>query len=148
LEFEDRVRGEQMHAWGVKEARDLGVEKILLDRGAQVAGLWRQYVEGAPGPADVPVSMMVPGVDGTLNMRHPDACQALLDAAAAAGARVERGIQDLKVVREDVMAVSFMQEGQPGQVRTPLVAGADGRASETIPPEFVDDRILDRIRSA
>ena len=129
VEFEDRVRGEQMHAWGVKEARDLGVEQILLDRGAHVAGLWRQYVEGAPGPADVPVSIMVPGVDGTLNMRHPDACQALIDAAGGAGARVERGIQEIKIGREAVTAVSFRQQGQPGQVRTPLVVGADGRAS-------------------
>src|ERR1700747_2280643 len=82
LEFEDRVRGEQMHAWGVKEARDLGVEQVLLDAGAHVATLWRQYVEVAPDPADIPVSIMVPGVAGTLNLRHPDACQALLDAAA------------------------------------------------------------------
>jgi 2-polyprenyl-6-methoxyphenol hydroxylase-like FAD-dependent oxidoreductase len=90
VKYEDRVRAEQMHPWGVKEARDLGVEQILLDAGGRVARLWRQYVEGAPAPGDLPVSMMVPGVEGTLNMRHPDACQALLDAAARAGARVEQ----------------------------------------------------------
>jgi 2-polyprenyl-6-methoxyphenol hydroxylase-like FAD-dependent oxidoreductase len=128
-EFEDRVRGEQMHAWGVKEARDLGVEQILLGAGAHVTGLWRQYVEGAPGPADIPVSMMVPGVDGTLNMRHPDACQALLDAAGRAGAKVHRGVQDVTIAPGESVTVDYALGGQTSQLRTPLVVGADGRAS-------------------
>src|SRR5215472_1974360 len=118
-----------MHAWGVTEARDLGVEQVLLDAGAHVTGLWRQYIEGAPEPADLPVSIMVPGVEGTLNMRHPDACQALLDAAVGAGAHVERGVQEVKITGEDVMTVSFVRDGQPRHVRAPLVVGADGRAS-------------------
>jgi 2-polyprenyl-6-methoxyphenol hydroxylase-like FAD-dependent oxidoreductase len=129
VEFEDRVRGEQMHAWGVKEARDLGVEQVLLDAGAHVTGLWRQYVEGAPEPADLPVSIMVPGVDGSLNMRHPDACQALLDAAAGAGAIVHRGVRDITVAPGAVMTVDYAQDGQTEQVRAPLIVGADGRAS-------------------
>src|SRR4051794_24624547 len=70
-QYEDRVRGEQMHAWGVKEARDLGVEKVLLAAGAHVSPVWRQYVAGSE-PAEVPMSIMVPGVEGTLNLRHPD----------------------------------------------------------------------------
>ena len=37
VEYEDRVRGEAMMPWGVKEARDLGVEQVLLDAGAHVA---------------------------------------------------------------------------------------------------------------
>jgi 2-polyprenyl-6-methoxyphenol hydroxylase-like FAD-dependent oxidoreductase len=128
-EFEDRVRGEQMHPWGVKEARDLGVEQVLLDAGAHVTGLWRQYVEGAPEPTDLPVSIMVPDVDGTLNMRHPDACQALLDAAAGAGATVQRGVGEITIAPGAGMPVSYAQGGEARQVRTPLVVGADGRAS-------------------
>ena len=128
-EFEDRVRGEQMHAWGVKEARDLGVERVLLDAGAHVTGLWRQYIEGAPGPADLPVSIMVPGVDGTLNMRHPDACQALLDAAAGAGAAVHRGVRDVTIAPGAGTTISYADGDEARQVRTPLVVGADGRAS-------------------
>ena len=34
----------------------------------------------------LPMDMMVPGIPGSLNLRHPDACQALLDDATAAGA--------------------------------------------------------------
>ena len=41
-EYEDRVRGESMHAWGVNEARELGVEPVLLEAGAHVAPVWKQ----------------------------------------------------------------------------------------------------------
>ena len=50
-EYEDRVRGESMHAWGMKEARNLGVEAVLLDAGAHIAPLWKQYIEGSAKPA-------------------------------------------------------------------------------------------------
>src|SRR5436190_54301 len=83
-----RAQGEQMHVWGVLEARALGAEQVLMDAGAHVAPSLRQYVEGRTEPIDVPSSLMLPGVAGMLNLRHPDACQALLDAAAAAGASV------------------------------------------------------------
>jgi choline dehydrogenase-like flavoprotein len=82
--FEDRVRGESMQAWGLNEARILGVEPILLDAGAHISTVWKQYAEGIGDAGEIPVSMMVPGVPGTLNLGHPKACQALLDAAAAA----------------------------------------------------------------
>jgi 2-polyprenyl-6-methoxyphenol hydroxylase-like FAD-dependent oxidoreductase len=45
-EFADRVRGESMQPWGVKEARDLGVEPVLLDAGAHITTVWKQYREG------------------------------------------------------------------------------------------------------
>ena len=70
VEYEDRVRGESMMPWGVKEARDLGVEQILLDAGAHVAPAWLQYVEGLDEPAMLPMSMMIEGIPGTLNLRH------------------------------------------------------------------------------
>ena len=76
-EYEDRVRGESMQAWGLKEARDLGVEAVLLDAGAHIAPVWKQYMEGADEPADIPMGMMVADIPGTLNLRHPVACQAL-----------------------------------------------------------------------
>ena len=82
-QFPDRVRGESMQAWGVHEARELGVEDVLLAAGAHVAPTWRQYFPNGDEPRDIPMNMMVPGIGGSLNLRHPDACQALVDAAAA-----------------------------------------------------------------
>ncbi len=48
--------------WGVKEARNLGVEQVLLDAGAHVAPTWLQYVEGSDEPAMLPMSMMIEGL--------------------------------------------------------------------------------------
>ena len=85
VEFPDRVRGESMQAWGVREAHLLGVEDVLMAAGAHVTPTWRQYFPNGDDPRDIPMNLMVSDVAGSLNLRHPDACQALLDAAASAG---------------------------------------------------------------
>jgi hypothetical protein len=41
------------------------------------------------------VGIMVPGVVGSLNLRHPEACNALNTAAIKAGAEVHRGVSDI-----------------------------------------------------
>ena len=128
-EFPDRVRGESMQAWGVAEARTLGVEDVLLDAGAHISTVWHQYDEGVPEPMPIPMNIMVPGVDGTLNLRHPDACQALLDAAAAAGATVVRGVSKVELANGAPWAVSYETDGQRDELSAPLVVGADGRNS-------------------
>ena len=75
------------------------------------------------------MSLMRPGIPGTLNLRHPDACQALIDAAAAAGAHVVRGVGDVTVTPGTPAAVSLEHaDGRLG-VTAPLVVGADGRNS-------------------
>ena len=127
-EYEDRVRGETMTPWGVKEARDLGVEDVLLDAGAHIATLWKQYAEGGEA-ADIPMAMMVPGIPGTLNLRHPVACQALVDAAAEAGATVVRGVRDVNLAHDGSPTVSYATNGRSHNVSTSLVVGADGRNS-------------------
>src|SRR5437764_262783 len=68
-EFPDRVRGEAMHVWGVQEARDLGVEDVMLDAGAHISPLWKQYAEGIGVAGEFPTGQMLPGIPGTLNLR-------------------------------------------------------------------------------
>jgi 2-polyprenyl-6-methoxyphenol hydroxylase-like FAD-dependent oxidoreductase len=128
VEYEDRVRGESMMPWGVREARNLGVEQVLLDAGAHVAPAWLQYIEGVDEPAMLPLSMMIEGIPGALNMRHPDACQALLEAAAAVGATVVRGVHDVQLSAGPPVSVTYSSDGV-GEVRAGLVVGADGRSS-------------------
>ncbi len=127
-EYEDRVRGESIMPWGVKEARNLGVEQVLLDAGAHVAPAWLRYIEGAGEPTVLPMSMMVEGIPGALNIRHPDACQALIQAAAAAGATVVRGVHDVQLSAGQPVTVTY-SSGSAGEVRARLVVGADGRSS-------------------
>ncbi len=129
VEYEDRVRGESMHAWGVAEARELGVEDVLLAAGAHVAPVWKQYAEGLGQTGEIPMSAMVPGVEGTLNLHHPTACQALVDAAVEAGARAVRGTRDVKLRFGDPISVSYRTPRGEGALTSPLVVGADGRNS-------------------
>src|SRR5690349_17263354 len=77
--YVDRVRGESMQAWGVKEAQELGVEGVLMDAGAHIAETWRSYDQHGNEVQEIPMGFMVPGVQGSLNLRHPVACQALID---------------------------------------------------------------------
>jgi len=128
-EFEDRVRGESMQAWGLKEARALGVEDVMLAAGAHITTVWKQYAQGLGEAGEIPVSMMVPDIPGTLNLRHPIACQVLIDAAVAAGATVVRGTSDVKLSGGSSPAVSYVAEGARNELSTSLVVGADGRAS-------------------
>jgi len=128
IAYRDRVRGESMMPWGVKEARSLGVEQILLDAGAHVAPAWRQYFEGVDEPATIPMSMMIEGIPGSLNIRHPDACQALVDAAADAGATVVRGVHDVRLSAGRDVLVAYSAD-RTGEARARLVVGADGRSS-------------------
>ncbi len=126
--FSDRVRGESMMPWGVREAQQLGVEAILLAAGAHTAGLWRRYGESG-APRDIPVGKMIAGVAGSLNLHHPTACQALLDASVNAAATVKRGVTDLEVVSGERPLVKYRVEGIEHGASADIVVGADGRGS-------------------
>jgi 2-polyprenyl-6-methoxyphenol hydroxylase-like FAD-dependent oxidoreductase len=128
VEYEDRVRGESMMPWGVQEARHLGVEDVLLAAGAHVAPVWNQYMEGSGGAREIPMAMMIPGISGTLNLKHPVACQALIEAAEGAGATVVRGVRDVRLTPGRTVGVSFAA-GVDHEMTAGLVVGADGRAS-------------------
>jgi 2-polyprenyl-6-methoxyphenol hydroxylase-like FAD-dependent oxidoreductase len=130
-EFPDRVRGESMQPWGVSEARRLGVEEVLTAAGAHITPTWRQYFPNGEDPRDIPINMMVSDIAGSLNLRHPDACQALLDAAASAGVDVVRGVSEVAVTAGSSPAVSYSVDGTSVELRPSLVVGADGRRSVT-----------------
>jgi 2-polyprenyl-6-methoxyphenol hydroxylase-like FAD-dependent oxidoreductase len=126
------VRGESMQLWGVVEARRLGVENALLGAGAHIAPVWKQYVEGIADAGEIPAGMIVPDVPGTLNLRHPDACQALLDAAAGVGATGVRGVRDASLQGGQTPHVSYRVDGNGATadtITTALAVGADGRGS-------------------
>ena len=132
-QYEDRVRGESMMPWGVKEARELGVEATLIDAGAHVAASWVHYDADVPSEVSeanpIPVGLMVPDVSGSLNLRHPDACSALASAAEAAGAEVIRGVTDVRVTPGAAPSVSGAVDGRDVGFGARLVVGADGRSS-------------------
>lgn len=93
--YRDKVRGEFVAPWGMVEARRLGLEDVLMAAG----GTWTTHLIGydeTVSPADaaaspVPLGGFVPEVPGALAVGHPQACQAIADAAVAARSVIVRG---------------------------------------------------------
>ena len=129
----DRVRGESITPWGVDEARRIGVLDVLLGVNDHYASKLVLYGEGVdPDVAlarAIDLSAIVPGVKGNLKLGHPQMCQALDDAAKAAGARILRGVSRLTVTPGTPPSVGFMHDGRAQELRPRLVIGADGRGS-------------------
>src|SRR5438094_6354235 len=63
--YSDRVRGESLLPWGVREARSLGVEADLLAAGAHICPTFVNYAVAVPMEAAeqnaIPLAELVPG---------------------------------------------------------------------------------------
>src|SRR4051812_34919179 len=113
-EFPDRTKGEWIAPWGVAEAARLG----LLDDIARARGHFLRrhaYFDPEMDPAQALVEALplalLPGIDGPMTQRHPDACQALYDAATTAGADTRRGVDVTAVEAGERPAVTWRDEG-------------------------------------
>ncbi len=133
LAHKDIVRGEFLVPWGVEEATRLGVLDVLLAAGGHYTPMSVPYGEGVlPDAAReriLNVGKFVPGVLGAMTFGHPQTCQALDDAALAAGATLLRGIGGLEVTAGNPPRVSFTLDGERHNLAPRLVVGADGRGS-------------------
>ena len=133
LEHVDRVRGESLTPWGVEEARRLGLVDLLRDAGGHVVPRLVVFGEdldpqiALSRPIDL--SNMFPGVPGALKLGHPKICQALDDAAVAAGATLLRGVSRVHVTPGELPSVCFTHDGVTREWSPRLVVGADGRGS-------------------
>jgi menaquinone-9 beta-reductase len=131
LVHRDRIRGEYLAAWGVAEAQRLGLPDVLVAAGGRYMPLNIPYGEGAT-PADARARALdyrkvMPSVPGPMAFGHPSACQALDDAAEAAGATVLRGVEGISVTVGEPPTITFTLEGQRREIRPRLIVGADGR---------------------
>jgi 2-polyprenyl-6-methoxyphenol hydroxylase-like FAD-dependent oxidoreductase len=131
--YRDKVRGEVLLCWGVAEMLALDLEKPLLDAGGHYATRFVPYDETVePAQAEaaaVPLDKLLPGVPGVLDVGHPEACEALARAAAAAGATVLRGVGDVEVTPGERPEVRYELDDLVTTVSAGLVVGADGRSS-------------------
>lgn len=137
--FRDRVRGDMVYPWGAAEARQLGVlEEIMVPLGQRIA-TWSTTIEPLPA-ADRDIAATSPSGEQVVTFYHPRLQEALLEAAAAAGADVRRGTAavGVQVSERSGGAVTVTLRGhEPGaataaageRLSARLVVGADGRDS-------------------
>lgn len=132
--FEDRVRGEWIAPWGVAEVQRIGLYDTLMGAGGHHLATHVTYDETrSPEESEartLPLGMFNPAVPGPLCIGHPLHCQTLLDAAVAAGATVERGV-DVEAVNggAEPGASWSRANGEKVSAKGRLLVGADGRMS-------------------
>lgn len=127
--FKDRVRGEGMTTWGAGEARELGIYDLLMSSCGHELPWWDNYV-GEMQVLHREMPATTPQRLPTLAFYHPHMQQALITAAAAAGADVRQGVRATAVTPGPKASVAFERDG--GQAETAsarIVVGADGRGS-------------------
>lgn len=133
-EFKDMVRGEWLAPWGVAEARRTGLYDVLAGANDHHITYHVGYdgsttrEEAEAGRLDM--ATVLPGIEGPLSLGHPHACQALFDAAVAAGATAVRDVAEVAVRPGASPEVTFTAGGETRTAACRLVVGADGRNSQ------------------
>jgi 2-polyprenyl-6-methoxyphenol hydroxylase-like FAD-dependent oxidoreductase len=129
-QFRDRVRGESMLSWGVAESQRLGVYDTIMTSGGHELPYWDNY----QGPERVEhrhlpttTTTMTPSI----SFYHPAIQEAMIQAAAAAGAKVRRGVRVKGLEAGSTPKVIVEVEGHNVGIQARLVVGADGRGSLT-----------------
>lgn len=130
--YRDRVRGEYMPPWGVVEAKRLDLCSVF-ERAGAIFPRWSVPYDELREPeaaqaARHDMSAVLPDV-APLCASHPGACQALIEAAERAGARVFRGVDRVRITGGVEPEIRFTLNGFEHQLNTRLIVGADGRNS-------------------
>jgi 2-polyprenyl-6-methoxyphenol hydroxylase-like FAD-dependent oxidoreductase len=115
--FRDRVRGEVMAAWGIVEARQLGLYELLRERCAVHVPYLTYHVEGNGAPVDLLAA--APHFEPSLAFHHPVMQEAPIDEGAAAGATVWRPARLVSLIGSGLYlsAAALMAVGAKGAAR-------------------------------
>lgn len=132
-EHVDRVRGEWMAPWGVKELKDLGLYDAMMDAGGHhltKAVTFDEFVDPELSLAFAePLDNILPEIPGPLCLGHPTMCNVLNAQAKKVGVRFLRDVKKINVTAGDPPQISFEHEGKTCEYAPRLIVGADGRAS-------------------
>ncbi len=127
--FKDRVRGEQMHPWGVSAAKSLGVYDDLLATCGNQTRWWTTWIGRQPA-FNRDLQATAPHRVGSFNAYHPAMQETLLQLAEKAGAEVWRDATVDSVVAGSPPKVRVRHHGSTTFVQARIVVGADGRNSQ------------------
>jgi 2-polyprenyl-6-methoxyphenol hydroxylase-like FAD-dependent oxidoreductase len=122
-EFRDRVRGEALTPWGVAEAKELGIDGVLLKSCAREV----PWVEMGFGPRNLLET--TPQKAPFLTFCHPEMQEALLNEAERSGSQVRRGVTVHSIESMGTKLTVTTMNGKEERISARLVIGADGRGS-------------------
>jgi len=127
--FRDRVRGEQMHPWGVAELKELGLYEPLLNTcGHELP--WFDMFLGPQQLGHRDLTTTTPQRAPELSFYHPDMQRRVAQAAEESGAEVRYGVRVTSVVPGPEPQVQCeTPTGKKEQLTARLVVGSDGRQS-------------------
>lgn len=141
--FRDRVRGEAIHPWGVREVDALGLRPLLDEAGAVELPYWTTYRDRQPSEPYA-WTTDVPDSPPEISVSHPRLQEVLIRAAADEGAHVFRPATATPERADSGWTLTVETGEKTAQVRSRLLVGADGKNSTT--RKLVDARISrDRI---
>lgn len=128
--FRDRVRGEAIHPWGVREVDALGLRLLLGKAGAVELPYWTTYrnrvaAEPHAWASDVPDS------PPEISVSHPQLQNVLIEAAANEGAHVLRPATATATPAEDGWDLEIAAGETSLRTHARLLVGADGKNSAT-----------------
>lgn len=126
--FKDRVRGEAIMSWGVAEARELGIYDDLLAAGGHELPYWDSY-QGQARTGHRNLVTSTAAKNPVLAIYHPAMQEALIQAAATAGAEIRRGVTVRGLDTRGIPSVSAESGGRVTELRGRLIVAADGRNS-------------------
>ena len=126
--FRDRVRGEGMHAWGVPEAKALGIYEQLREACGLEVPYWDIYIgDRLLTRRDFPAT--TPHGSPLFSVHHPVMQEMLISTAKSCGAEVRRGAA-VRGLRGGVRpVVTVEQDSWTSEIEARLVVAADGRNS-------------------
>jgi 2-polyprenyl-6-methoxyphenol hydroxylase-like FAD-dependent oxidoreductase len=132
--FTDRVRGEYIAAWGVREVVALGLWDVVeavahSNLLTHFVGFEERIAEDVALASMRDFTAMMPDVPGAFGVSHPGVSEALLAHAAACGAVVSRGTSSVSVASGATPTVCWRVGDDGFEVAARLVVAADGRAS-------------------
>jgi 2-polyprenyl-6-methoxyphenol hydroxylase-like FAD-dependent oxidoreductase len=131
-EFYDRVRGEWMAPWGVRELMNLDLyEKAMAAGGHHITRSINYDELVSPEDAEskaMPLNLLE-GIKGPLTIEHVTLQNLALAHAIDAGCVIKRGVDKVEVSAGDDPSVTYLHGGEQHTCACRLIIGADGRTS-------------------
>src|SRR5215510_10069845 len=119
-EFRDRIRGECLQPWGIGEARQLDIAETLRTCANEMR--WVDLIINGQHVMKRDFVATTPQASGMWAFYHPRAQEALLVAAAAAGAEVHRGATVQQITSGAKPKAKIALSGRTFEVKARLLA--------------------------